>query len=273
VADGDAEGVHQMRVGLRRFRAALSLFKELVEQPDVEHIKSELKWLTEQLGAARDLDVLLKEGVERLQRQEPEAGEVHSRMTWSIAAESRSRAPRRRSRVNATGNLCSSARSGLPGVIGRCRATRSLWRVVTFASPISRLPSLRAGRARSSKSKKLEALDTRRRHKLRIAIKKVRYACEFFESVYEGRKVERRRKVFTATLKGIQSGLGRLNDMQVHCRLAHRFAHSKSGVPNQAEKAFAIGLLTGREHAEAAAILADAVKAARNLSDTKPFWH
>jgi triphosphatase len=113
--------------------------------------------------------------------------------------------------------------------------------------------------------------DTRGRHKLRIAIKKVRYACEFFESVYEGRKVERRRKVFTTTLKGIQSGLSRLNDMQVHCRLAHRFAHSRSGVPNQTEKAFAIGLLTSREHAEAAAVLADAVKAARKISDIKPF--
>ena len=122
-------------------------------------------------------------------------------------------------------------------------------------------------------SKKLEVPDTRGRHKLRIAIKKVRYACEFFESVYEGRKVERRRKVFTTTFEGIQSGLSRLNDMQVHCRLAHRFAHSRSGVPNQTEKAFAIGLLTSREHAEAAAVLADAVKAARKISDTKPFWH
>ena len=98
-------------------------------------------------------------------------------------------------------------------------------------------------------SKKLEVPDTRGRHKLRIAI----------------------RKVFTTTLKGIQSGLSRLNDMQVHCRLAHRFAHSRSGVPNQTEKAFAIGLLTSREHAEAAAVLADAVKAARKISDIKPF--
>jgi inorganic triphosphatase YgiF len=76
LAHGDPEGVHQMRIGLRRFRAALSLFKELIHQPDAEHIKSELKWLTEQLGAARDFDVLLKEGVKRLRRQEPEAGEV-----------------------------------------------------------------------------------------------------------------------------------------------------------------------------------------------------
>ena len=68
VASSDPEGVHQMRVGLRRFRAALSLFGEFIGQPDAKHIKSELKWLTEQLGAARDLDVLLKEGVKRLEQ-------------------------------------------------------------------------------------------------------------------------------------------------------------------------------------------------------------
>jgi hypothetical protein len=32
-------------------------------------------------------------------------------------------------------------------------------------------------------------------------LKKVRYACEFFESVYEGRKIERRRKVLATWLK------------------------------------------------------------------------
>jgi triphosphatase len=76
VAQSDPEGVHQMRVGLRRLRAAMSLFRELIEQPDAEHIKGELKWLTEQLAAARDLDVFLKEGVKPIEQQEPEAREV-----------------------------------------------------------------------------------------------------------------------------------------------------------------------------------------------------
>jgi triphosphatase len=275
VADSDSEGVHQMRVGLRRLRAAMSLFKELIEQPGSEHIKSELKWLTEQLGAARDLDVFLKEGVKPLEQEEPEAQEVATladdlegrRGAAFAQAKSAVESERYRKLVLE----CALWLAGGDWFTSRdplIVAHRDI-RVSDFAAAeLAR----RTGKI-IKQSKKLEALDTRRRHKLRIAIKKVRYACEFFESVYEGRKVERRRKVFTATLKGIQSGLGRLNDMQVHCRLAHRFAHSKSGVPNQAEKAFAIGLLTGREHAEAAAILADAVKAARNLSDTKPFWH
>ena len=86
-------------------------------------------------------------------------------------------------------------------------------------------------------STKLEALESWRRHKLRIAIKKVRYACEFFESVHEGRKVARHREEFTAALKEIQSCLGSLNDMQVHARLARQVAHSRRLVSKQTEKA------------------------------------
>src|SRR5262249_7121373 len=73
VSHSDPEGVHQMRVGLRRLRAAMSFFKDLIEQPDSEHIKSELKWLTEKLGPARDLDVFLKEGAKPLEQEEPAA--------------------------------------------------------------------------------------------------------------------------------------------------------------------------------------------------------
>lgn len=274
VADGDPEGVHQMRVGIRRFRAALSLFKALIQQPDAEHVKSELKWLTEQLGAARDLEVLLKEGVKRLQREEPEAGGVaalesdleHRRRAAFARAKAAVGSERFRQLVLECAFWLAGGdwfRSREPLIAAR----RDILVSDFAAGELTR----RAGKI-IKRSKKLEALDTRRRHKLRIAIKKVRYACEYFASVYEGRKAERRRKEFTAALKEIQSSLGRLNDMQVHGRLAHRFAHSRRRAAKQTEKAFAIGLLTGREHAEAAAILADALKAARKVSHAKPFW-
>jgi inorganic triphosphatase YgiF len=63
VRKGDAEGTHQMRVGLRRLRAAISVFKELLQGPETEAIKTELKWLTEQLGPARDFQVLVEQRV------------------------------------------------------------------------------------------------------------------------------------------------------------------------------------------------------------------
>jgi len=58
---GDPEGVHQMRVGLRRLRAAISLFSEVVSDRRVARIKAELKWLAQALAPARDLDVFLAE--------------------------------------------------------------------------------------------------------------------------------------------------------------------------------------------------------------------
>jgi len=56
---GDPEGVHQMRVGLRRLRAAMSLFAALLGDRQTAAIKNELKWLAGELGPARELDVLV----------------------------------------------------------------------------------------------------------------------------------------------------------------------------------------------------------------------
>src|SRR5262249_35596796 len=66
----DGEGVHQMRVGLRRMRAAMSVFKGLLGDRESRRIKTELKWLTEQLGPARDLDVFVSESIEPMQQEQ-----------------------------------------------------------------------------------------------------------------------------------------------------------------------------------------------------------
>jgi inorganic triphosphatase YgiF len=76
VREGDTEGVHQMRVGLRRLRAAISILKELLPGPDTGAVKTELKWLTEQLGPARDFDVLLEQRVNKERRVPPIGGEI-----------------------------------------------------------------------------------------------------------------------------------------------------------------------------------------------------
>ena len=108
-------------------------------------------------------------------------------------------------------------------------------------------------------ARKLERLDPRRRHKLRIAVKKVRYGREFFGTLCpSGRKA--RRKLDRA-LKGLQSGLGDLNDMRVHLEMAREFAHASTA----AQKAFAIGRLTGGEEASASDMLADALAAGKWL--------
>jgi triphosphatase len=71
VRKGDSEGVHQMRVGLRKLRAAISIFAELVDDRQTERIESEIIWMTGELGSARDLDVYIKTRIEPLRKIRP----------------------------------------------------------------------------------------------------------------------------------------------------------------------------------------------------------
>ncbi len=57
-ADGDVEGIHQLRVTTRRLRSALGTFHTLIDPAWAGHVSAELKWLGGELGAVRDLDVL-----------------------------------------------------------------------------------------------------------------------------------------------------------------------------------------------------------------------
>ena len=58
-----------MRVALRRLRAAISLFSVVVSDDRVSAIKTELRWLAQEFGPARDLDTLLIEVLKPLRKQ------------------------------------------------------------------------------------------------------------------------------------------------------------------------------------------------------------
>ncbi len=55
----DPEEVHQARVATRRLRSDLATLAALADSSWVEHLRSELAWLGDALGAVRDADVLL----------------------------------------------------------------------------------------------------------------------------------------------------------------------------------------------------------------------
>jgi inorganic triphosphatase YgiF len=238
VVDGAAEGVHQMRVGLRRLRAAISVFKQLLAGPETEAIKQELKWLTEQLGPARDMDVLVEESVVPLQRAIPEKHEIAAlkidlkgrRRSGFERAAAAAQSDRYRKLILDTalwlggGSWSTSADELIAARRGR--------RGVNFASEeISR----RAGKI-CKKLNKLENLNERQRHKLRIAIKKLRYASEFFAGLYNRGKARRRRRQYDSVLKGLQSALGKLNDIRVHDELARSFSQPRRGARKRTQR-------------------------------------
>src|SRR4051794_5160972 len=53
------DAIHQQRVTARRLRAALRVFRPLVEEEWAESLRAELKWFATNLGDSRDAEVLL----------------------------------------------------------------------------------------------------------------------------------------------------------------------------------------------------------------------
>jgi CHAD domain-containing protein len=55
---GRDDGIHQLRVACRRLRSDLATFAPLLAPGSAEGLRSELVWLADRLGTARDLEVL-----------------------------------------------------------------------------------------------------------------------------------------------------------------------------------------------------------------------
>ena len=120
------------------------------------------------------------------------------------------------------------------------------------------------------KGRAISRLDARSRHKLRIQTKKLRYAVEFFATLFQNKRAAKRRKHFHSALERLQDGLGDLNDIAVHEKtIAALSVHHPRSDPS---RVFAAGLLTGREDARVEAAITEANEAYLDLARVKRFW-
>jgi inorganic triphosphatase YgiF len=268
---GDGDGVHQMRVGIRRLRAAMSLFGDILRDPQTRAIKDELKWLAGELGPARQFEVLQRQVVAPVRRR-------HAR--WDgVPALSRDVAERREAALVRAQHAVTSPRFRALTLEVAAWLEVGAWTkpkddlvrergdfpIETLAADQlkRRWKKIRKG------GKALTRLDRRRRHKLRIQAKKVRYAAEFFAGVFPSKRAGKRRKGLLAALEHLQDGLGELNDIVVHEDMVRAMGLRKR---TSRKRAFAAGLLTGHEDARLDAAMAAATAAYAELVKIKPFW-
>jgi inorganic triphosphatase YgiF len=235
----EAEAIHQMRVGLRRTRAAISLFKDILRHASTARINAELKWLTGELAPAREIDVFLEERVRPIAK-------TGSPRRGSRAMETRFAARRAKAFKCASKALGSSRfRRLLIDVLEWIETRRAPSGDETSIAPYAaELLDHRIKKARKQ-GKRLTELSPGQRHKLRIKIKKIRYAIDFFEGLYRnGDRKEIAR--LTSRLKQIQSALGALNDFMAHRKMATEAALAAPQA-NRRAQAFASGFLVGQE--------------------------
>lgn len=211
----DMESLHQMRVGLRRLRAALQMFEEVLLAP--EDIASELAWLMDQLGPARDWDVLLAETLPRIEddlldskaldgvRNAAQERRLALQEQVAVAVSSL----RYKKLINRLEHWLDQ-RGWRDGLSSKGKMRLKL-RAADFADSI-----LAAEQQRLLKrGRRLKEASPEERHRVRIAAKRARYAAEFFASLYPGKRV----RPYVAALTALQRELGALNDCNVAARL------------------------------------------------------
>ncbi|GAA0316496.1 inorganic triphosphatase [Sphingomonas oligophenolica] len=202
---GDVEALHQARVALRRLRSAFSICKPLLgDDGKLALLNAELRWLAAELGEVRNIDVLI----------DHVDGEARDML----------REIRDRAFARAQAELASARTRLLMIDLAEWLAVGA-WRTTAGDCDLMRFAGARLDRLRKRldhDGKGLAALDAPQRHKVRIEAKKLRYAAEFFASLYVSDKARQRRRRFVARLEKLQTFLGTLNDRVVGPELAVR---------------------------------------------------
>lgn len=278
ILDGLSEGVHQGRVGLRRLRAAISVFRPLLGDPQSATIKEDLRWLGRELGHARDIDVFLTrvvgESAERPRRRKDLDALVRElrrlrRDAFRAAADSL-RSDRGRAILLDVASWIETGDWIHPATDGGLAALRRPARELAVeALERRRQRILRGGR-------KLSALSEEERHRLRIQVKKLRYASEFFAGLYPEEAAARRRKESSSALSDLQDALGELQDIAVHDSLIEHLAAPR-GVSamrrrEALKKLWAQRMQGDGQAAFAKAHLKRAEAAWETFSKVRPFW-
>jgi CHAD domain-containing protein len=268
-----------MRVALRRLRTAMKLFEPAVTDDAFASLTGELKWLAGELDLGRDTDVLIEETFR------PAARRLHQQAGMSGLGE----------------RLLKARTKAYDRVIEVLAQPRHLNLVLDMAAwidcgrwadpadprhgPLADRPAEamacegldKLRRQIKRRGRNLEGLDPGRRHKLRIRAKRLRYGLEFFSGLYGGDKDQARLQAMLKTLKGLQDGLGALNDVEVARGKGQALAEGGGRAAGDSEiegvqEAYAIGIAVGLRLTGEAELLAQAAKDYDALMDIKPFW-
>ena len=262
----EPEGVHQVRVALRRMRSALSVFKDVFEPEYHQAFSGEVRWLADELGDARDWDVLDEEvltpvigsmggdgGLSALQaaaREARQSGQERARVAL--------RSPRATALVLQLGHWIES---------GGCRRHAGEDRFATLAQPIRQFAIRQLNKAHRRVTRAgagFEKLSDDARHIVRIRLKRLRYLSEFFAQLYAPRRARR----FVKALSAWQNDLGRRNDLAV----ADQRLRSLGEGHTDPQLATAAGIIVGWHGRSLADDEADLVGQWRRFAHAAPFW-
>jgi inorganic triphosphatase YgiF len=268
------EGVHQCRIALRRLRSAFKIYRPLLRRKRIAPIEGAVRWLGKILGTARDLDVLQTELLEPAIAALGEAKHLAPLMQRLAARKAEAYQAVREALASARYrhlliDLCALAHAD---DIGRARKKRP-----GLDQGVPQLAAQALARAHRKLLKRgagFETLSRTQRHDVRIALKRLRYAVDFFGGIFEADA----KKKFLKRLARLQDDLGRMNDVAVAERMLAKLAGVESdGAQGSAatppgQLAFAAGGILGWHRRRAAEIDPHLVDDWNAFVRARPFW-
>jgi triphosphatase len=261
----DPEGVHQMRVALRRLRTTCALFRRDIPSPAFQAVNTEARWLMQQLGLARDWDVFAETTVNRLATAAP--GIDLDGLREAVEQQRK------------------SSYAALQGVLADVRCGRFLlslghlverrgWRneidseaLAVLSQPMPALADeilTRLHRKALRRGAHFRQLNTGAQHDLRIDLKKLRYAAEFFSPLYATQASAKR---YVSRLARLQTSLGQARDIASTRSLLDAIRQD-----DQPALQLAIGAVAGWQARDRIAVAKTLRRRWRRFKATQAFW-
>jgi triphosphatase len=259
-AGRSVEGLHQLRVAFRRLEVALGAFGREFRQDWLEELRSRAKILLGRLSPARDLDVF----VGKLLNETPGAGSAegfpalraHAEAARDIAWDNIVTCIASTDFELFTGDIAALAQSQLPLTRQR-RLSRMAKRMLDR--------QVRRVKKRGKVAASREEADV---HRLRIALKKLRYSAEFLAPLYPARDVKR----YLKKLRGLQNHLGDLNDIANVRGVMSSLVRDDRKNDGDTAMGFAAGSVAGWYGAQTPHAIRLALKRYRKFRKVTPFW-
>lgn len=232
----EQEGIHQMRVAVRRMRSLLVLFERLLEPHAAGQFEDELRRLGRVLGVARDWDVFLSESLE-------EAAPGNGDAEWTRPLRTLGR-----QRQHAAHQAAKKAilEPGFTRFVLAFRAWSVSGEGALRSGLLDRPTDAMAGRLLSRLANKVDHRlagadcdDFESLHSLRKSAKKLRYGIEYLEAQYGDES-----KRYCKRCNALQKRLGRINDLVSSTRLAGELARD-----GHLDLAPSLGILASRNEA------------------------
>ena len=202
------EFIHQARVAIRRLRSAIRLWRPLLPVEYVTNFDPRWRTLANQLGDTRNWDVFITEILPPISKVFPEHSDV------------------KRIRDEAATHLAGCRKAAQAALAAPAYSELLLeFSAATAALPESKKPTIAAfvPRSLNKRAKRVAELaaetkdsNPEARHALRVALKRLRYALEFFAPLFPARRMQR----YHQSAAGLLDLLGRMNDIAVAEQLA-----------------------------------------------------